>query len=145
MRKTFNWDSNLGQAVCTIRYKDVEIIGSAQCHDDDEDFMSERTGMFIAESRANIALWQHIKNNELTPQIKALEHVAASWASSHNYNPKSFEACSLRKQIKAKKRDYAELKHRIEMEREYLNDYIKNKEIIHTKLRNRAALEANNS
>lgn len=144
MRKTFNWDSNLGQAVCTIRYKDVEIIGSAQCHDDDEDFMSERTGLFIAESRANIALWQHIKNNELTPQIKVLEHMAASWANSQNYNPKSFEACSLRKQIKAKKRDYAELKERIEMERQYLNDYIKNKEIIHVKLRNRAALEANN-
>ena len=145
MKKTFCWEPTLGQATCLIRYKDVEIIGSAQCHDDDEDFMSERTGMFIAESRANIALWQHMKNNEIKPQIQVLEHVMASWRNSKNYNPASFEAKSLRNQIKAKTRDYNELKHRIAMEQEYLRDYIKNKEIVHNKLRNRAAMKDNNN
>lgn len=145
MKKTFNWEPKLGQAICLINYKDVEIIGSAQCHEDDEDFISERTGLFIAESRANIALWQHIKNNELKPQIQALEHVLASWRHNQNYNPTSFEAKSLRRQIKAKTRDYIELKNRIAMEKEYLHDYIKNKDIVHNKLRNRASMKDNNS
>ena len=40
----------------TITYKGIELTGEAICHPTDEDMMSERTGLCIAEARANIKL-----------------------------------------------------------------------------------------
>lgn len=138
MKREFIWNEELGYAECRIYYKDTVIYGFATCHDSDEDFKSERTGSFIAESRANIRLWQFQKNNEIKPALVALKHTLSSWESSKNYNPKSFEAKSLRRQIRAKENDLAITNNNIAMEKQYLRDYLKNKDIVHTKLRNRA-------
>ena len=74
MTYSYSWDSATGTATCIIQDKNNTFTGTAHCHENDWDFMSERTGCYIAECRASIARLRHIRDNEIKPQIKALKH-----------------------------------------------------------------------
>jgi hypothetical protein len=111
------------------------FTGEATCHEDDKDMASERTGCFIAECRAVIKRLQHIKNNELIPQIRALEHTLNILKQSTKCNPKSHEMRIIRRQLGIKKTDLDIIKNQIQLEKQYLSDYIKNKEIVYNRIR----------
>ena len=89
----------------------------------------------MMEGRAIIKRLQHIKNNIIKPELKALKNALNVLNQSSKCNPKSQEMRILRKQIKVKENDLATVKAEIAMEKQYLSDYIKNKEIIYNKIR----------
>ena len=138
MKKTHNWDQEAGTAYCIIEYNGQKFGGYASCHPDDIPFLSPLTGGYIAECRADIKYYQHIKNNELYPQIKALKHLLNIIQQNKNYNPKSMEIKKLYKEIELKEKELTDIKEKIQEMKTSLNDYIKAKEKIHNRIRNKA-------
>lgn len=136
MKTTVEFEYHNGISICKM-YKKGKLIGcgSAQCHNNDEDMQSERVGCFIAECRANIDRMRNYRNTELIPGLKALNHLQNCIIRSKEYNPKSYEANMIRKQIKAKEKEIAMLNDDIKMELQYLREYIENKDIMYRRLR----------
>ena len=129
------FDDVNGEAYCTIKYKNIVFTGEAKCHPDDDDFMSDKTGCFIAEVRANIKVLKYRRNNELVPILRAFEHVQSNMDTSTKYAPKSYEAKMIHRQIKALKRQIAEVDAAIADEEAYLKKYIDDKEKLYQRLR----------
>jgi hypothetical protein len=124
-----------GNAVCTITYKGLDFMGTAKCHDDDRDFESERVGMSIAECRANIKLLGFMRDHEIKPQLKILNHLLATMRTSQFYNPISYEAKRVRSQIRAIEKELAAINNAIADERKFLKDYIDGKDKLFKRLR----------
>lgn len=138
MKKIHNWDQEAGTAYCIIEYNGQKFGGYASCHPDDIPFLSPLTGGYIAECRADIKYYQHIKNNELYPQIKALKHLLNMIQQNKNYNPKSMEIKKLYKEIELKEKELTDIKEKIQEMKTSLNDYIEAKEKIHNRIHNKA-------
>lgn len=126
-----------GSSCCIIKYKDFEFVGEAQCHPDDMDFESERIGLQIAETRATIKAMRFVRDFEIKPQLKILQHLYGNMKTSTHYNPKSYEAKMLRSQIQAIENELAATNNAIADERKFLKDYIDGKDKFHQKLRAR--------
>lgn len=137
MKTTFDWCESTGTATCTIVYNDVIIQRTAKCHPEDLDFLSERTGCYIAESRAIIALLQYKKNNELRPKISALRHVKNTIELNKHFNEKSYEYITVCRMLKELESELHELRLKIHMEKSYLNEYLMNKELVYKSIRRR--------
>ena len=128
---------------CALYYKDNVFIGTAQCHEDDMDMRSSLTGGTIAEARAQIKLYQHIKNNEIKPALKALKQLYYSMNRSKHFNKKSYESKMLYRQIRLKEKELATTNEFIVDAKESLKEYLKNKEEIHQQIRERRLEAAN--
>lgn len=133
MNTTFSYQD--GRSVCTIEYKGICFIGDAKCHEQDNDFKSEKTGLQIAEIRANIKLLQFRRDTEIKPQIKILKHLLHNIQSSKYHNPKAYESIMIRKQLKALQADLNEINGIINDEKKYLKDYIDKKDDFYNKIR----------
>ena len=136
-----NWDAEHGVFRCVIPYKassgaEFEGIGIAECHPDDSDFMSELTGSVIAGYRAEIDLIKKINKYEINPAIVALKHVYCSMYHSKKYNPNNYEAIRLKKELAHLMDEYAENKIAIQNLRDYLSQYINDKDKFYQKVRN---------
>ena len=83
------WDEDTKTATCTLYDQNNSFCGTAKCHPDDEEFMSEKTGLIIAESRAQLEALRHLKNNILKPELAGLEQLYYSINKSKHYNKKS--------------------------------------------------------
>lgn len=138
MDKNVKFEYHDGIAICEIKYKNETFVGKAVCHADDYDFESERTGLYIAESRAVIQGLCFERDYEIKPALKILYHLYSNMRTSQYYNPKSYEAKMIRNQIKALEKELAEIKADIAAERASLNDYLTQKEKLYQKLRIRA-------
>lgn len=128
---------NKGSAVYTIRYNNIIFTGRATCHPEDMDFESERVGLTIAESRANIAVLRHIRDYELKPQLKILNHLYANMKTSKHYDPKSYEAKMLRSQIRALEKELATVNNGIADEQKFNKNYISGKDKLYKRLRDK--------
>lgn len=135
MRYEHIWDADTGTATCRIYDKNNVFEGVAHCHEQDADFMSERTGCYIAECRAGIARLRHIRDNDLRPQLKALKHFYYTLSHRKTFNIENHAIKCLLAQIEMVARDLEEVKQDIKLEQQYLSDYIKNKEIMYQKVR----------
>jgi hypothetical protein len=135
MKKTFEWKDECGCAYCTIKYRGETFIGAATCHKEDMDFMSERTGLFIAETRATIKLLKYIKKYELKPELKSLKYVYNVMTSNKNFNSKSTEARIMRKHIHMKEDEIEALNSYLKNGIEYLQEYIEGKDDFYKKVR----------
>lgn len=135
MFHNFTYGYNNGIAVYKIKYKRKIFSGTAHCHPDDRDMESERVGLTVAESRANIKVLTYIKENELEPQLKILNHVYANMKSSKYFNPKSYETKSLRRQIHILQNELNVINKNLVEEKKFLKDYVKGKEKIYKKIR----------
>ena len=132
----FTWDETSGICGCSIILDDLMYgFGIAQCAEEDKDVISERTGMHIAERRAQINLLQNYKNRELIPGLKALLHLKSTMVNSNNYNPKSYEAKRLDKEIKHYQQDIEDIRIAIEGAKQNLYDYINIKEKLYKRIR----------
>lgn len=129
----FTWDGQL--ATCTIYDKNKEFVGTAICHPEDAEFASEKTGCEIAYARAALKLFAHQRDNVILPSLKALQQLKYSMKHSKNFNSKSYENKMLNRQILNWESDLQTIKKMIKTEREFLNEYIKNKEELYQKLR----------
>ena len=124
----YDWDAETGTATCILFDKNNIFMGTATCHPDDIDFMSEKTGMIIAETRAVIKSLQHLKNNILKPELAGLNQLYYSVNYSKHFNKESYEAKMLWRQIKIKEGEIKETENIISQEREFLRDFIKDKD-----------------
>lgn len=131
----YYYDDINGLASCTIKYKNLLFTGTSKCHPDDEDFMSEHTGCFIAEVRANIKVLKFRRDNEIIPALRAFEHLQANMDTSTKYSPKSYEAKMIHRQIKTLKRQVEEFNVAIADEENYLKKYISEKDKLYQRIR----------
>ena len=118
-----------------IYYNGHAFDGTAICHDEDKDFESERVGLTIAESRANIKVLRHIRDCEIKPQLKVLNHLLANMKTSKYYRPNSYEAKMLRSQIRAIEKELTTIKNGIADEQKFIKDYIEGKDKLYKRLR----------
>ena len=129
------WSEDTGTAFTTIFYKNYTFTGEACCHPDDKDMMSKLTGQTIAEYRATIKYLRFIRDCELQPQLKALKQLYYSMNHSKYFNPKSYEAKMLYRQINILQEDLKENKYLIDFTKKELEVYLKTKERDHQQLR----------
>lgn len=132
MKTSFEYDN--GQTLCIIEYKDHYFVGQAHCHPDDEDFMSEKTGCFIAESRAHQKYLKFVKNCEILPKLEALNHLKSTLAVWENDTPNYFSR-RLNSEIKNLEEDLMMCKRAIANEQQYLHGYIKEKDKLYKRIR----------
>lgn len=135
MNTIFNYQD--GKSTCIIEYKGISFCGEAKCHPQDNDFESEKTGLQIAEIRANIKLLQFRRDTEIKPQIKILKHLLHNIQSSQSHNPKAYESIMIKKQLKSLNMDLNEINGVIHDEKRYLKDYIDNKDKFYNKIRSK--------
>lgn len=99
------------------------------------DMASERTGLFIAEGRAIIKRYKHIKNNELKPALTALKHLYCLLQQNKETNEKSYECYMIRRQIRIKEEELAVIELEIATEEQYLKEYITQKDNLYKRIR----------
>ena len=135
IRKRFSWNPDNGVAACELIYKGRAFKGEAHCHLDDYDFQSERTGCFIAECRAELAMLRYRKNCELKPALQALKHTYGLLVQSSKYNPNSYESKVLYKQIQLTNFELITVNNEITTLTQNLETYIKGKEKLYQRMR----------
>lgn len=126
-----------GTSCVMIVYKDQAFFGKAECHPDDKDMESERTGLTIAEARAYIKMKKFIKRHEIEPVIAAYKHLLKNIESSKHHNPRAYESCMIRSQLAHWENKLEEINTDIADEERSLQDYIKQKDKLYQKLRAR--------
>lgn len=136
VRYNFEFDAEQGVATCILTTKQGKVfVGMAICHPDDRDMMAQYTGQQIAEHRAIIKMLQDIRDNELKSQLKVLKMLQTNMSQSQHYNPKSYEACMLRKTMKLRQDELNEIKLLIRQEKEDLHNFINDKDKAYKKVR----------
>ena len=128
----YNWDKENGIASCsfsgTLRGHKKMYTGWAHVHPEDEDMSSELVGTTLAEWRAHIEMLQDYKDNEIEPALAALKQLYYSMNRSKHFNPKSYEAKMLFRQIRLKEEDLAFCKNAIQKTKRFIKEYIDQKE-----------------
>lgn len=137
----FNYNEHRDTTTCTISDGQNTFIGTARCHPDDRDCMSEFTGCEIAERRCKIKILQHIKNNQIIPQIQAYEHLISTMLNSKQLNPQSYEFKRIKAEYDNLLNQYTAIKNKIKYSQSKLREYITNKESVNKFIRLRKAVE----
>ena len=138
----FHWDEETGKAACIVSNGEKVYTGFAQCHPDDNDMASEKTGCEIALRRAKINALRGYRD-ELKTRLSALNQYYYSMNMSCRFNEKSYENKMLQRQIRQIKFDLDTTKEMIAGEEQSLRAYIKSKDIFYTQTRKRRQ-KANN-
>lgn len=135
MKDKINFTYNTaGYTTCYLYYDGKEFIGKTFCYPEDMDFWSEKTGCFIAECKANIKKLKYIKA-KLVEEINILTKTQNELKCCKYYNPDHFESKRLQKIIDEKQKSLVELNNCIKDEKEYLYNYIKDKEHFYQRIR----------
>ena len=142
-RHIFNWDETTGIASCILSDGEKVFTGFAQCHPDDMDMQSEKTGCEIALRRAKINALRGYRD-ELKIQLKALNQLYYSMNKSKRFNEKSYENRMLQRQIRQINFDLATTKEMIATEQLNLTAYIKSKDVFYVQTRKRRQKANNN-
>ena len=136
---TYMYNSD-GYTRCDITYKNRVFTGHAYCLAADKDFQSEKTGCFIAERKAFIKKLKFMKS-ELVAALSPLTNFEKTLQICKKYNPNSFEAKKLRKEIYIKRKEIQEIETAIKEEQDYLTYYIQNKDKFYKRQRARRGQE----
>lgn len=138
MTPIYTWYEETGTAICKITDEQGrDFIGTAVTHELDKDFQSEKTGMTIAATRAAIKYLQSVRKDILRPQLAALKQLYYSMNRSKHFNPKSYEARMLYRQIKIKEEDIHSVNLEIDRYKTFLRQYINEKEEFYIATRKR--------
>lgn len=132
----FLWNEDTGTAICIISTPYGEFKGTASCHPDDNDMISEKVGNEIAEIRATINLLKYRRDCWIKPALSALKQLQSNCLHSKKYsNPKSHESRMLKRQIENWTLDLETTRELISNYRAYLKGYIEGKEQFYQKVR----------
>lgn len=130
----FYFNPEDGSSLCILSTKNAIFVGTAQCADSDRDMLSEKTGCEIAYHRASIrALEDHL--NELKFELNGLKKYFYSINQSKYYDPNSYMAQMLIRQMQQKSDDILITKNMIIEEKNYLKKYMANKAEFYKKIR----------
>jgi hypothetical protein len=136
----YTWDAESAHATCTIIDNQGRVfVGEAFAHELDMDFASEKTGCTIASIRATIKYLQSVRRDVIKPELGALKQLYYSINRSKNYNPKSYESKMLWSQIRLKEEDLATINCEIAVQKQYLMEYLRDKEEFYQATRKRRA------
>lgn len=130
--------NNSGYTTCELQYDGKTFIGRANCLDQDMDFWSENVGCFIAEMKAKIKMMRYMRS-KTRKELKVLVDFQKRLECCKNYNPKSFEAKRLRKEIYYYQTEIETITNAIQDTESYLKEYIEGKEKVYQKLRAKRA------
>lgn len=130
----YSWDSATGIASCILTYEGHTFCGMATCAPEDQDMMSEKTGLTIAESRAVIKLMCYYREQVLA-KLAALNQLYYSMKHSQKFNVKSYENIMLQRQISNYTYELAAIRDEIAGERKELCTYIKKKDEFYQSVR----------
>ena len=135
----YDWDEELGLMNCIVEYPGCDDLtyagfGQAYCHEQDQEYKSQLTGGVIAEYRAEQDLLRKIKKFKLEPGIAALQHVLSTMEQSPRYNPNSYEARRIKREIKNYKFDIQDINTVISELEENLSIYLERKDKLHQQL-----------
>lgn len=99
-KETYKWDPETGKAMAILTDTNTgkTFLGEAICHPDDKEYMSEYTGIDIADMRARLNILRDIRDSDIKPQLKVVKHLYCNMKTSKLYNPKSYEAKIVRRQ-----------------------------------------------
>jgi hypothetical protein len=131
----YNFYTEDDYCYCDLTYNDLTFTGTAKCHSDDYDMKSERTGYFIAETRANIDKLRWVRDYEIIPMLKSYKHLYDCIIHAPKGNKDSYEAQCIYRKIKLLEIDLKDLREAIKEERDYLREYIAEKEKIYQRIR----------
>lgn len=135
MKRYYYYDPETKQSGCRIADTNgKQYIGVARCHPEDEPYANEYIGLTIAEARAEIHALRNFRDNELIPVVKTLTHLQTNMKTSKFYNPKSYEARMLRRQLKIKENELIAIKEEIINLQTFINNYIAEKDKLHKEL-----------
>jgi len=122
-KESYNWNEETGKAIVKVEDNmGHTFIGVAQCHPDDMDIKSKNLGLELADIRARLNAIRHIRDNEIKPALKMLKHLQSTMEKSKRYNPKSYEARMLRRQIHMHQSDLLNIKNLISDYKVYMKD-----------------------
>lgn len=143
MEPMFAWDAETGTASCILSDGQKTYCGLAQCHPNDLDMMSEKTGCEIAFRRAKIEVFRVLRD-DYKVRLKALNELYYSMKHSKKFNPNSYENKMLCKSIKRLNFDLETTKEMITSEQKNLKEYINSKDNFYKQIRARRQLGNNN-
>lgn len=130
----YTWDETTKTATAEQIIDNKYIYGEAIAAQEDLKFANEYTGYTIAELRMNIDFARQHIEYDLKPQLAALNHLLGTMQRSPRFNPKSYEA----KRIYAERQnlldDIEQFKNYIEATKDYLRDYLINKDKLYRQL-----------
>lgn len=136
MKQFFDWDEELGLAVCTLQVEGgKKFIGTAQCAVEDQDMKSMHTGMEIASMRASLNALIDERDNIWLPGLKALKEVFYCINRSGEYDKSHYEAKMLYRKIQEYEANLKYVRNAIKSLKANLTRYIDNKENYYIKLR----------
>lgn len=121
---TTNWNPDTNCATTSIKNCSNGKIfsGIAKCHPDDEIMASEHIGIEISNARAHLNIIRHIRDTETKPQLKILKHIYNNMKTSKQFNPKSYEATMIRRQIKILESELITIKEVISDYKNYIQE-----------------------
>lgn len=122
------WDPSGNVCTCVVTYDGREFMGTATCHPNDKDVRSHFTGENIAGNRAFIKVVQYIKSNDIDKPLNLLTNLYKNMETSHRFNPKSFEAKQLYREIKEYQKAQEVAKETIASIKAELKQYIDDKD-----------------
>ena len=131
-----------GYTPCDIVYKNKTFTGHAYCLGVDKDFQSERVGCEIALRRAEIDMLKQIKYEQKLI-YDTINHVYSTMNHSSKYNPDSYEAKSIQRELANALLDYVSFSEILKERKQALRTYIENKEGFYKKLRVKRAQNNN--
>lgn len=137
----FVWDEHSGTAICALYDKQTSktYVGTATCHPEDKDFMSEKTGCEIAFRRAKIAFLRGLRDEQKC-QYQALNHVYHTMNRSKYFNPKSYENKMLQRGLHAIEFDLTTTKQMLAEELKEVRTIIEEKDKFYKRTRARRDL-----
>ena len=110
------------------------VVGEAKCMPQDMDMMSEKTGLQIAETRANIKFLKHLIK-ESKKELKALKDFHSLLKFNPYYNEENREVKLLIKEIRRREKDIKENENSLKEMKDSLIEYIAEKEKFYQKIR----------
>lgn len=130
----FHFSDETGLCICTINIRENQYIGMAQCHPDDMDMMSEKTGEEIAYNRAIVEMLRD-ERSRLQTELAGLKSLYYSMNNSPKFNAHSYEAISLFKQMRLRQDDIGSINDLIRSTQHYVDQLIKEKDEFYKKIR----------
>ena len=130
----YDYDEETGITVVDKIIDGKYVCGEARVAPQDKPYANAFTGYAIAECRLNIDYARKHIEYDLKPQLFILNHLLGTMAKSPRFNPNSYEA----KRIYAERQnildDIEQFKSYIEATKDYLHDYIVNKDNFYRRL-----------
>lgn len=132
-----DWDEESGLTIVTVTDNDKTYCGTSKCHPDDVDFKSQDFGESVATERVVLQFLRNMRDNELIPQIKILKHLYSNMTTSKQFNPKSYEATMVRRQLHILEGQLTALKEQIRERKDLLDYLIDSKESFNNLIRSK--------